>query len=276
MEKKDIGSFIADLRKSSGMTQQQLADRLNVSNKTVSKWERGESYPEITLIPVIADVFGVTSDEILRSRVIMEIDIPQTSVPDNVEVQARASGGISIDDRLDTSMTKYKIISVISMGIAAFGVILMLILAFAMQQKEAGFGVCIVFAAAAVLTQAVNILRTRAVLREGSVPGSCYETFFKTIPYVFCTAAAAVLLALPVMITFELEFPDGTVMTDFVYYLQAARYMALSSLALYAVAIFITDRVLGRSSRYQDINIFPSSKIKPIIWLLVFIVLVAI
>lgn len=68
MENKTIGSFIAVLRKSNGMTQQEVADRLNVSNKTINKWERDESYPEITLIPVLAELFGVTSDEILRGQ----------------------------------------------------------------------------------------------------------------------------------------------------------------------------------------------------------------
>lgn len=66
MEKQTIGKFIAALRKASGMTQQDLADKLNVSNKSVSKWECDEGYPDLSLIAVIAEVFGVTSDEILK------------------------------------------------------------------------------------------------------------------------------------------------------------------------------------------------------------------
>lgn len=45
MSNKSIGSFLAALRKARGMTQQEVADCLNVSNKTVSKWERDEGYP---------------------------------------------------------------------------------------------------------------------------------------------------------------------------------------------------------------------------------------
>ena len=60
MTKKSIGEFIAALRKANGMTQKQLAEILNVSDKAVSRWERDESAPDISLIPVIADVFGVT------------------------------------------------------------------------------------------------------------------------------------------------------------------------------------------------------------------------
>lgn len=64
MERKTIGSFIAALRKANGMTQKELADRLLVSDKAVSRWERDECAPDISLIPVIAELFGVTSDEL--------------------------------------------------------------------------------------------------------------------------------------------------------------------------------------------------------------------
>ena len=68
MEKKTIGGFIAVLRKANGMTQKELAEKLNVSDKAVSRWERDECAPDITLIPVIADIFGVTTDELLRGE----------------------------------------------------------------------------------------------------------------------------------------------------------------------------------------------------------------
>ena len=68
MEKKTLGSFIAVLRKSQGMTQKELAERLGVSDKTISHWERDESSPDISLIPVIAEIFDVTCDELLRGE----------------------------------------------------------------------------------------------------------------------------------------------------------------------------------------------------------------
>ena len=68
MEKKTIGKFIAVLRRANGMTQTQLAEKLFVSDKTVSRWERDESTPDLALIPIIADLFGVTTDELLRGE----------------------------------------------------------------------------------------------------------------------------------------------------------------------------------------------------------------
>jgi len=50
------------------MTQQELADRLGVTNKAISKWETGEGYPEITIIPTLADELGITVDELLAGK----------------------------------------------------------------------------------------------------------------------------------------------------------------------------------------------------------------
>ena len=68
MEKKTIGCFIAALRKANGMTQKDLAEKLNVSDKTVSRWERDDGAPDLAAIPVIAEIFDVTCDELLRGE----------------------------------------------------------------------------------------------------------------------------------------------------------------------------------------------------------------
>ena len=67
MEAKTFGSFLAALRKAHGMTQKELAERLHISDKTVSRWEREEGTPDLALIPVLAEIFGVSCDELLRS-----------------------------------------------------------------------------------------------------------------------------------------------------------------------------------------------------------------
>ena len=60
-----IAANIAELRKSRSMTQQDLAARLNYTDKAISKWERGESVPDIIVLKQIADMFGVTVDYLL-------------------------------------------------------------------------------------------------------------------------------------------------------------------------------------------------------------------
>lgn len=62
--KQTIGSRIAFYRKLNAMTQEDLASRLNISTQAVSKWEQQLSSPDISLLPVIAEVFGISIDEL--------------------------------------------------------------------------------------------------------------------------------------------------------------------------------------------------------------------
>ena len=68
MNELTIGQFLSSLRKSTGYTQQNVADALNVSNKTVSGWERDVAMPDANFIPLLAELYGVSCDEILRGR----------------------------------------------------------------------------------------------------------------------------------------------------------------------------------------------------------------
>lgn len=65
MDAKLTGKLISEKRKEKGLNQIQLGELLNVSNRTVSKWEKGDGYPDITLLPEIADCLGITIDELL-------------------------------------------------------------------------------------------------------------------------------------------------------------------------------------------------------------------
>lgn len=63
-----VAKHIAQLRMAGGMTQSQLAEKLNYSDKAVSKWERGESLPDVAVLTQIADLFGVTLDYLVRGE----------------------------------------------------------------------------------------------------------------------------------------------------------------------------------------------------------------
>lgn len=65
MDKQKIGKFIMQLRKSKGMTQKNLADEIGVTDKAVSKWERGLGVPDVSILPSLANHLGVTIEEIL-------------------------------------------------------------------------------------------------------------------------------------------------------------------------------------------------------------------
>ena len=65
MATKTMGEKISALRKEKGMTQRQLAELMNVTDKAVSKWERDLSCPDIHSIPALAQALGVTAEELL-------------------------------------------------------------------------------------------------------------------------------------------------------------------------------------------------------------------
>ena len=72
MDNKKFGNFISSLRKEKGWTQCELADKLDVTDKAISKWERGLGFPDIKTIEPLSEALGVTVLEIMRSERIHE------------------------------------------------------------------------------------------------------------------------------------------------------------------------------------------------------------
>ena len=73
--KSNVAKNITELRIHNNMTQMELGEKLNYSDKTISKWERGESSPDISVLVEIADLFGVTLDYIVRADSIEDVVI---------------------------------------------------------------------------------------------------------------------------------------------------------------------------------------------------------
>ncbi|MDE5576693.1 MAG: helix-turn-helix domain-containing protein [Oscillospiraceae bacterium] len=88
-----IGENLKKQRKLRELTQEQLADILGVSFQAVSKWERGEAYPDIELLPTIAEYFGITTDELMGMKEIRDSSeadkildtVHENSVKGNIE-----------------------------------------------------------------------------------------------------------------------------------------------------------------------------------------------
>ena len=69
MKKKTLGMMISSLRKQNGMTQLELAEKMGVTDKAVSKWERDLSCPDVNTIPKLAEVFNISVDELMQVKV---------------------------------------------------------------------------------------------------------------------------------------------------------------------------------------------------------------
>lgn len=67
MERKSLGSYIAALRKVNSLTRKDMAEKLSISELTVASWERDDVIPQLSLIPVIAKLFGITEDQLLQA-----------------------------------------------------------------------------------------------------------------------------------------------------------------------------------------------------------------
>ena len=68
MDQIKIGKFIAELRKSNNWTQQQLGDKIGVTNKTISRWENGNYMPDIEMLQILSQLFNVSINELLAGQ----------------------------------------------------------------------------------------------------------------------------------------------------------------------------------------------------------------
>ena len=74
MDQIKIGKFIADERKRKGYTQKQLSEKLEISDKTISKWERGNGFPEVSLLLPLCNELEITVNELLSGERVSEED----------------------------------------------------------------------------------------------------------------------------------------------------------------------------------------------------------
>lgn len=68
MDQMKIGSFIKELRKEKGLTQEVFAEAMNTSRRTISRWETGTNMPDLDMIPEIAEFFDITINELFDGR----------------------------------------------------------------------------------------------------------------------------------------------------------------------------------------------------------------
>ena len=84
MDLSITGKFIAEMRKAKKLTQVQLAEKLNVSEKTISKWECGNGFPDTTLILPLCEALDITANELLSGKKIDNSDEYQEKAEDNL------------------------------------------------------------------------------------------------------------------------------------------------------------------------------------------------
>lgn len=191
MEKKTIGNLISALRRASGMTQRDLAEKLNVSDKAVSRWERDESAPDLTLLPLIADIFNITVDELLRGQIKNNEAKEEKEQPKEDSVRRQR---LVFANRLK----KYNVFMYIPVGLMIAGFIVAMICNFGFYRAVLGFWFGIIFEAAAVICA--------LVFASGAMP-SVGEEYDRNIVDEYCSAVikrtyivifAVILISMPI------------------------------------------------------------------------------
>lgn len=99
MDQKQIGAFIAQLRREKGLTQQQLGDLLGVTNKTVSRWENGNYLPPVEMLQELSKLYAVSINEILCGERIKEEEYQEKA--EETLTSILASSSFSLKERTD-------------------------------------------------------------------------------------------------------------------------------------------------------------------------------
>lgn len=92
MTSKNCGEFICELRKKLALTQKELAEKLNVSDKAISRWETGKGFPDVNSLLSLSEFFGVSVNELLAGKRIEEekiTEISEQNVIDAIEIKEK-------------------------------------------------------------------------------------------------------------------------------------------------------------------------------------------
>lgn len=163
MEKKTIGKFISALRKANGMTQKELGEKLFVSDKTVSRWECDECTPELSLIPSIAEIFGITTDELLRGE---RNNPDREAATEDVASKEKAKSAKQFKLMLHSRKKKFTNLSFISIGLIIVGLIAAMICNLGFSKGLLGFCLASVFFVAATICQICFTVSFRLLIDE--------------------------------------------------------------------------------------------------------------
>ena len=241
MEKKTIGGLIAALRKANGMTQKDLAEQLNVSDKTVSRWERDDGAPDLSVIPVIAEIFDITCDELLRGE--RKSPQQQETTPENTPTP---KGEKQRQRLLAVSLSKYKTRSMIAICLALVGLLAAMAFNFGFNRAYLGFLAGCVFYLAAAAGQAIFVNGAFLSVDEEEDTGDFKRQVIVLAEGVWVLTAVLLFVCLP-LVLFVYDSHAG--MTGGAW-LRRGCVFGLSGLNLCAIVLWLVNGQLVRRGVY--------------------------
>lgn len=177
MNNLKIGSFLQALRKAKGLTQQDVADYFCISSKTVSKWECGDSIPEITMLVALANYYEISVDEILKG----ERNGSGKPVTFETEEKNRKSREKYL---VNKNLNQFTLLYYISLAALLMGFILAIAIAIGVN-RWLGFGIGTVFYIGSIITLLIASNRLLYQLDDVLEEDSLVKIKFKRFKYSY-------------------------------------------------------------------------------------------
>ncbi len=149
MDTLRIGKFLKELRKEKGLTQEQLGEKIGVTNKTVSRWENGNYIPPVECLAMLSDIYGISINEIISGQKLTKDEFVDVA-EDNLK------GALELNEQLFKKSNKtLTIMWVVS-------TVLTILILFLLPTKELnlGYSLLLIFLVAALgfISNTVNLI----------------------------------------------------------------------------------------------------------------------
>lgn len=237
MEKRTMGSFIAALRRANGMTQRELAERLNVSDKSVSRWECDDGYPDLSLIPVIAEIFGVTADELLRGERKVSVEGDSNDSGNGHEAGLGRKGQKELEHMKNMAMNNFRSMSFMSIGVSLLGLVAAAICNLAFNRASLGFLVGCIFFVSSIVFEAMVLNSFLSMNSMDEHDGSLRRAMTGVSEVAFFVTAVLFSFTLPLV----LLVPSSHLGLSGSSWLKSGCLFMLAAGALLAIVIHIVN-----------------------------------
>ncbi len=237
MDQIKTGKFIAGLRKEKGLTQAQLAEKLNITDRAISKWETGKSMPDSSIMLELCSILGITVNELLSGERIEMNDFEEKANENLLELKRKDEKNFKLNTVISIIYTVVMLTSIVICGICDFSI-------------SGSFTWSLITFAAIIYAWLISI--PMIYLGQRGVKVSLISTSIFTIPFLYMLSSLIHVKAL---------FSIGAIMAIIaiaylwiVYYLfthfQNRKFLACGITVLTAVAIsiiinIILSRMLG-------------------------------
>lgn len=133
MDMEKTGKFLAALRHEKGFTQEELGERIGVTNKTVSRWETGKYLPLAEMLVILSELYGITINEILSGRRLNEVEYKEAA-EENIKNVLSASS-FDVKEKLEFFKAKWKKDHVFELVIEFINIVVLTIIGFYLYEE---------------------------------------------------------------------------------------------------------------------------------------------